>query len=149
MKFYFLVQYLQVFYIIFITSRNRGGGHKRLYRKIDFKRNYLGVNAKVVAIEYDPNRNARIALINYVTGRKAYILHPRDLSISSVIISDFDAPVKVGNALPLSKIPLGTNVHNIEFQVRSVSFNFIGIYLYFDFKSMKKLIFKSYQRFLA
>jgi len=61
-------------------------------------------------------------------------LHPRDLNISSVIISDFDAPVKVGNALPLSKIPLGTNVHNIEFQVRSVSFNFIGICLYFDFK---------------
>jgi large subunit ribosomal protein L2 len=75
------------------------------------------VNAKVIAVEYDPNRNARIVLINYFTGQKSYILHPRDLNVSSVIISDFDAPVKIGNALPLSKIPLGTNVHNIEFQV--------------------------------
>lgn len=106
--------------MFFITSRNRGGGHKRLYRQIDFKRSYLGIYAKLVSIEYDPNRNSRIALIHYFTGQKSYILHPKDLSVSSLVISDFEAPVKIGNALPLNKIPLGTIIHNIEFQVQIV-----------------------------
>jgi large subunit ribosomal protein L2 len=100
-----------------ITSRNKGGGHKRLFRKIDFKRNILGVKAKVISIEYDPNRNSRISLLCYSNGLKKYILHPRDLLVKSYVISDFSAPVKIGNSLPLNKIPLGTNIHNIEFQV--------------------------------
>lgn len=99
-----------------ITSRNIGGGHKRLYRKIDFKRNKWGVSAKVFSIEYDPNRNARIALLFYNDGEKRYIIHPRGLSVGELIISDFDVPIKIGNALPLSKIPLGTFVHNVEFR---------------------------------
>jgi large subunit ribosomal protein L2 len=99
-----------------ITSRNIGGGHKRLYRKIDFKRDKLGVEAKVFAIEYDPNRNARIALLHYSDGEKRYILHPRNLFVGDTVVSDFDAAIKVGNALPLNKIPLGTDVHNVEFR---------------------------------
>lgn len=102
---------------LFITSRNLGGGHKRLYRQIDFKRNKFGVSAVVYAIEYDPNRNARIALLHYQDGEKRYILHPRGLNVGDVIISDFDSPIKLANALPLSKIPLGTEVHNVEFRV--------------------------------
>lgn len=101
----------------FITSRNLGGGHKRLYRKIDFKRNLLGVTAVVHSVEYDPNRNARIALLFYINGEKRYILHPKDLFVNDKIVSDFDALIKCGNALPLSRIPLGTEVHNIEFRV--------------------------------
>jgi large subunit ribosomal protein L2 len=97
-----------------ITSRHRGGGHKKLYRLIDFKRNKLGVLARVAAIEYDPNRNARIALLYYIDGQKTYILHPRSLAIGSMIISGPDAPIEVGNALPLFAIPLGTAVHNVE-----------------------------------
>jgi large subunit ribosomal protein L2 len=99
-----------------ITSRNRGGGHKRLYRKIDFKRNKLGIIGKVFAIEYDPNRNARIALIFYNSGEKSYILQPRNLCVGDILTSDFEASIKVGNALPLYKIPLGTIIHNVEFQ---------------------------------
>lgn len=99
-----------------ITSRNKGGGHKRLYRKIEFKRNKLGVPAKVVGIEYDPNRNARVALLYYNDGEKKYILHPKGLVIGETVISDFDALIKFGNSLPLNKIPLGTLVHNVEFQ---------------------------------
>lgn len=99
-----------------ITSRNLGGGHKRLYRKVDFKRNKLGILAKVYSVEYDPNRNARIALLHYQDGEKRYILHPRGLSVGDKVISDFDIPIKVGNSLPLNKIPLGTDVHNIEFR---------------------------------
>lgn len=99
-----------------ITSRGLGGGHKRLYRFIDFKRNKLGVSAKVISIEYDPNRNTYICLLYYIDGERRYILHPRDLVIGDNILSDFSAPVKVGNALPLLGIPLGTNVHNIEFR---------------------------------
>lgn len=98
-----------------ITSRNRGGGHKRLYRKIDFKRNKYGIKAKVNSIEYDPNRNARIALLNYADGEKRYILHPRGLKVGDTVLADFNIPINIGNALPLSKIPLGTNIHNIEF----------------------------------
>ncbi len=100
-----------------ITSRNLGGGHKKLYRLIDFKRSKLGVVAKVHSIEYDPNRNSRIVLLHYSDGEKRYILHPIGLSVGDDVISDFDVPIKVGNSLPLSKIPLGTNVHNVEFQV--------------------------------
>lgn len=97
-----------------ITSRNRGGGHKRLYRLIDFKRNKFGKYAKVYSIEYDPNRNARIVLLHYEDGEKRYIIHPLGLKIGDKVISDFSAPIKVGNALPLTKIPLGVEVHNIE-----------------------------------
>jgi len=103
-----------------ITSRNRGGGHKRLYRKIDFKRNKLGLNAVVSSIEYDPNRNARIALLFYCDGEKRYILHCYGLNIGDKVLSDFNATITVGNALPLSKIPLGTEIHNVEFRVSTV-----------------------------
>jgi large subunit ribosomal protein L2 len=97
-----------------ITSRHRGGGHKRLYRKIDFRRDKHKIPAKVAAIEYDPNRNARIALLYYQDGEKRYILAPTGIQVGSFVISGDDAPFEVGNALPLSKIPLGTDVHNIE-----------------------------------
>lgn len=97
-----------------ITIRHRGGGHKKRYRNIDFKRNLYGISAKVVAIEYDPHRNARIALLHYINGIKSYILHPRSLKIGSVVSSGPSALIEVGNALPLTKIPLGTAVHNIE-----------------------------------
>jgi large subunit ribosomal protein L2 len=99
-----------------ITTRHRGGGHKRLYRKIDFARTKLGINAKVVSIEYDPNRNARIALLHYQDGEKRYILSPLGLTIGENIIASPDALISLGNALPLAKIPLGTEVHNIELQ---------------------------------
>ncbi len=97
-----------------ITCRHKGGGHKKRYRIVDFKRNKLDIPAKVASIEYDPNRNARIALLHYTDGEKRYILHPRSLTIGSTIISGPSAPIEVGNALPLSCIPLGTAVHNIE-----------------------------------
>ena len=97
-----------------ITSRHRGGGHKRRYRKIDFKRNKFGVPGTVATIEYDPNRSANIALIHYVDGEKRYILHPRGLSVGDTIMSGPRAEVRIGNAIPLSKIPLGTVVHAIE-----------------------------------
>nr|YP_009312929.1 Ribosomal protein L2 [Helminthora furcellata]SCW21183.1 Ribosomal protein L2 [Helminthora furcellata]SCW24043.1 Ribosomal protein L2 [Helminthora furcellata] len=97
-----------------ITCRHKGGGHKKRYRIIDFKRNKLMITAKVVSIEYDPNRNARIALLHYSDGEKRYILHPRSLEIGSTITSGPASPIEVGNALPLHCIPLGTAVHNIE-----------------------------------
>lgn len=99
-----------------ITTRHRGGGHKRLYREIDFARTKLGIGAKVISIEYDPNRNARIALLHYQDGEKRYILHPLGLSIGENIIASPDAIISLGNSLPLVKIPLGTEVHNIELQ---------------------------------
>lgn len=99
-----------------ITSRHRGGGHKKLYRNIDFARNKLGVPAKVVGIEYDPNRNARIALLSYQDGEKRYILHPLGLKQGEMVISSSDATINIGNSLPLANIPLGTEVHNIELQ---------------------------------
>jgi large subunit ribosomal protein L2 len=99
-----------------ITCRHRGGGHKRLYRIIDFRRNKHNVPAKVATVEYDPNRNARIALLHYQDGEKRYILHPANLAVGSTVISGPDAPLEVGNALPLYKIPLGTLVHNVELQ---------------------------------
>ncbi len=99
-----------------LTMRHKGGGHKRRYRLIDFKRAKDGVPAKVVAIEYDPNRSARIALLHYVDGVKAYILCPKGLSVGDEVVSGEDADIKPGNALPLSAIPVGTLVHAIEFQ---------------------------------
>lgn len=99
-----------------ITCRHRGGGHKRLYRVIDFRRDKVGVPAKVASIEYDPNRNARISLLHYEDGEKRYILAPAGLAVGSTVISGPDSPLEVGNALPLYKIPLGTTVHNIEMQ---------------------------------
>ncbi len=97
-----------------ITSRRRGGGHKRLYRQIDFRRDKHNIPAKVASIEYDPNRNARIALLYYQDGEKRYILHPAGLNVGTIITSGSDSPIEVGNALPLSKIPLGTTIHNVE-----------------------------------
>lgn len=97
-----------------ITCRHRGGGHKRLYRVIDFRRNKHNIPAKVASIEYDPNRNARIALLYYQDGEKRYILHPANLTVGTTVISGPDAPFEIGNALPLSKMPLGTTVHNVE-----------------------------------
>lgn len=97
-----------------ITSRHRGGGHKRLYRQIDFKRNKIGSSAKVATVEYDPNRNARIALLHYKDGEKRYILYPRGLKLGDTIIADVEAPIVIGNSLPLFNMPLGTEVHNIE-----------------------------------
>lgn len=97
-----------------ITVRHRGGGHKRLYRLIDFKRNKDGIPAKVAAIEYDPNRSARIALLNYLDGEKRYIIAPDGLRVGDVVESGPEADIKTGNALPLRRIPTGTIVHNIE-----------------------------------
>ncbi|HNM76951.1 MAG TPA: 50S ribosomal protein L2 [Tepidiformaceae bacterium] len=97
-----------------ITVRSRGGGSRRLYRIIDWKRNKHGVPGKVVSIEYDPNRTARIALIQYVDGEKRYILAPNGLAVGAVISSGPNADVRVGNSLPLASMPTGTQVHNIE-----------------------------------
>jgi large subunit ribosomal protein L2 len=97
-----------------ITSRHRGGGHKRLYRIVDFRRDKRSIPAKVAAIEYDPNRNARIALLFYQDGEKRYILAPGGLTVGMTVIAGENAPFEVGNALPLGRIPLGTEVHNIE-----------------------------------
>lgn len=97
-----------------ITCRHKGGGHKQQYRLIDFKRNRHNIAAKVASIEYDPNRNARIALLHYLDGEKRYILHPRSLVVGATVLAGPTAPIEVGNALPLSSIPLGTAVHNIE-----------------------------------
>ncbi len=97
-----------------ITCRHRGGGHKRQYRIIDFKRNRIGIPATVKAIEYDPNRSSRIALLSYADGEKSYILAPDQLNVGDQVISSRHADIKPGNALPLRFIPLGTMVHNIE-----------------------------------
>src|SRR5207248_3107649 len=99
-----------------ITTRHRGGGAKRAYRLIDFKRNKLDVPAKVAAIEYDPNRSARIALLHYVDGEKRYILAPVGLKVGDRVVAGADADIKPGNALPLKNIPTGTTVHNIELE---------------------------------
>jgi large subunit ribosomal protein L2 len=99
-----------------ITSRHRGGGHKRLYRKIDFRRDKISIPAKVSTIQYDPNRNARIVLLHYQDGEKRYILHPKGLKSGDIVMSSLTAPVVPGNALPLSNMPLGTEVHNVELQ---------------------------------
>lgn len=99
-----------------ITVRHRGGGHKRLYRIIDFKRDKFDVPARVVSIEYDPNRSARIALLVYADGAKRYILAPLGLQVGDKVQSGANADIRVGNALPLHRVPLGTVVHNIELQ---------------------------------
>jgi large subunit ribosomal protein L2 len=100
-----------------ITSRFRGGGHKRRYRVMDFKRNKIGVPAQVAEIEYDPNRSARIALLHYVDGVKTYILAPDGLSQGDQVISSKNADIRPGNSLPLSAIPTGTAIHNIEMRL--------------------------------
>lgn len=97
-----------------ITSRHRGGGHKKFYRIIDFKRDKLGIEGRVASIEYDPNRNARIALINYVDGEKRYIISPEGLKVGDVVQSGENAEIRPGNALPLKNIPVGTTIHNVE-----------------------------------
>ena len=97
-----------------ITSRHRGGGHKRMYRMVDFKRERHGVAAKVTAIEYDPNRSARIALVQYIDGEKRYILAPDGLKVGQKIVSGSGVDVVLGNSMPLAEIPAGTFVHNVE-----------------------------------
>jgi large subunit ribosomal protein L2 len=97
-----------------ITTRRRGGGHKRIYRVVDFKRNKHGVPAKVERIEYDPNRTANIALVVYQDGERRYIVAPRGLSVGDTVVSGPGSDIRVGNALPLAEIPLGTTVHNVE-----------------------------------
>ncbi|MFH2044587.1 MAG: 50S ribosomal protein L2 [Pseudomonadota bacterium] len=100
-----------------ITSRHIGGGSKRHYRIIDFKRDKTGIPARVAAIEYDPNRTARIALLHYIDGEKRYILAPLNLNVDDTVISGPDADIKPGNSLPLNSIPLGTHIHNIELRI--------------------------------
>ncbi|MEA3230504.1 MAG: 50S ribosomal protein L2 [Thermodesulfobacteriota bacterium] len=100
-----------------ITARHRGGGHKRHYRVIDFKRDKVEIPAKVAGIEYDPNRSARIALLHYVDGEKRYILAPSKLEVGDTVMSGPEADIQPGNALPLSRIPLGTHIHNIELRM--------------------------------
>jgi large subunit ribosomal protein L2 len=100
-----------------MTVRHQGGGHKRQYRIIDFKRNKDGIIAKVATIEYDPNRSARIALLHYADGEKRYILAPNGLKVDDKIMSGPEADIKVGNALPIKNIPVGTQIHNIELKI--------------------------------
>jgi large subunit ribosomal protein L2 len=100
-----------------ISMRRRGGGHKRRYRIIDFKRGKFGVPATVREIEYDPNRSARIALVEYADGEKRYILHPRGLSVGDTVVSGPGSDIRLGNAIPLKEVPLGTDVHNIELKI--------------------------------
>jgi len=97
-----------------MTMRNRGGGHKRLYRVIDFKRNKDGVRGEITALEYDPNRSSNIALVMYDDGTKAYIIAPEGLAVGASIMNGPDAEIRVGNALPLDRIPVGTTIHNVE-----------------------------------
>jgi large subunit ribosomal protein L2 len=97
-----------------ITTRHKGGGHKRRYRLIDFKRNHFDIKGTVVSIQYDPNRNCNIALINYEDGEKRYIIHPEKLKIGDNIFSGKNQQIEIGNALPLENIPLGTDIHNVE-----------------------------------
>ncbi|SEP26535.1 50S ribosomal protein L2 [Propionispora vibrioides] len=100
-----------------LTVRHQGGGHKRLYRIIDFKRNKDGIPATVATIEYDPNRSARIALLNYADGEKRYILAPNGLKVGDKVMNGPEADIKVGNSLPLKNIPVGTQIHNIEMKI--------------------------------
>ncbi len=100
-----------------ITVRHRGGGHKRRYRVIDFKRDKFGVPGRVCSIEYDPNRSARIALVSYADGEKRYIIAPVGLMVGDVVMSGPDAEIHAGNALPISSIPVGSTIHNIELHV--------------------------------
>ena len=99
-----------------ISVRHRGGGHKRRYRRIDFKRDKIGIPARVTSIEYDPNRSARIALLTYADGEKRYIIAPLGLQVGDTVMSGPDADIEVGNALPIENIPVGTQIHNIELE---------------------------------
>src|SRR5690242_16465912 len=100
-----------------VTTRHRGGGHKRQYRRIDFRRNKFGIPAKVAGIEYDPNRTSRIALLHYADGEKRYILAPKGLAVGDTVVSGPGSDIRVGNTMPLSEIPLGTTVHNVELKI--------------------------------
>ena len=100
-----------------ITMRYIGGGHKRMYRKIDWKRNKFGVPGKVAAIEYDPNRSARLALIVYADGEKRYILHPKGLGVGDTVLSGSGVDPRLGNAIPIGEVPLGETVHNVELKI--------------------------------
>jgi len=100
-----------------ISVRRRGGGHKRKFRAVDFKREKFGIDGVVAHLEYDPNRSANLALIHYVDGEKRYILCPKGLKVGSTVVSGPDAPIEVGNCLPLDKIPVGRLVHNVELQI--------------------------------
>ena len=100
-----------------ITSRFRGGGHKRRFRLIDFRRNKLGVPAKVASVEYDPNRTARLALLHYADGEKRYILHPKGLNVGDTVLSGPGVDPRVGNTIPLAEVPLGTVVHCVELKI--------------------------------
>ena len=104
------------------TSWHRGGGHKRKYRLVDFRRSKKDIPARVASIEYDPNRSARIALLHYADGEKRYILCPVGLSLGDTVISGENADIKPGNALPIRQIPMGTMVHNVELKI---SYNFV------------------------
>lgn len=97
-----------------ITTRHRGGGHKRAYRIIDFKRNKIGIPARVASVEYDPNRSARIALLFYADGEKRYIIAPADIKVDDIIIAGEEVDIKPGNTIPLARIPLGMSIHNLE-----------------------------------
>ncbi|HUW69574.1 MAG TPA: 50S ribosomal protein L2 [bacterium] len=97
-----------------ISMRRKGGGHKRKYREIDWKRDKYGIPGKIATIEYDPNRSANIALVNYVDGEKRYIIAPIGLQVGQVVVSGADAPIEIGNALPLENIPVGFTIHNVE-----------------------------------
>jgi large subunit ribosomal protein L2 len=100
-----------------LTTRHQGGGHKRQYRRIDFKRNKFGVPGKVSGVEYDPNRTCRIALVTYADGEKRYILHPKGLAVGDSVVAGPGSDIRTGNAVPLFEIPLGTDVHNIELKI--------------------------------
>jgi large subunit ribosomal protein L2 len=100
-----------------VTTRHQGGGHKRQYRRIDFRREKFGVPAKVTAIEYDPNRTARIALLTYADGEKRYIIAPKGLNVGDKVVSGPGSDIRVGNTMPLFEIPLGTTVHNVELKI--------------------------------
>jgi large subunit ribosomal protein L2 len=100
-----------------VTTRHQGGGHKRHYRRIDFRRDKHSVPAKVATVEYDPNRSARIALLHYADGEKRYIIHPAGLRVGDTVVSGPGSDIRVGNAMPLFEVPLGTAVHNIELKI--------------------------------
>ena len=100
-----------------VTSRHRGGGHKQMYRRVDFKRDKFGIPARVAEIEYDPNRTARIALLFYADGEKRYILHPKGLSVGDTVLSGPGVDPRLGNAIPLGEVPLGETVHNVELKI--------------------------------
>ncbi|HEX8715530.1 MAG TPA: 50S ribosomal protein L2 [Gemmatimonadaceae bacterium] len=100
-----------------IAMRRRGGGHKRMYRRIDFKRNKTGMTGVVREIEYDPNRSARIALVEYADGEKRYMLHPKGMAVGDSVVAGPGSDIRVGNAMPLAEVPLGTAVHNVELKI--------------------------------